>query len=120
MNCACRLTDRLVVNAKPAAREYSVRDTGCKGLALRVQPSGARTWVLRGLADDPTQRHSLGDAGSLTVNDARRIAHGILSGTRSPPSVLRRQHALTFRTFVRTYLDRRTPHWNPPRSLWMK
>ena len=117
MNRACRLTDRLVVTAKPAAREYSVRDTGCKGLALRVQPSGARTWVLRGLADDPTQRHSLGDAGSLTVNDARRIAHGILSGTRSPPSVLRRQHALTFRKFVRTYLDRRTPHWKPSTTL---
>ena len=117
MNRECRLTDRLVVTAKPAKREYSVRDTGCKGLALRVQPTGARTWVLRGLAADPGQRHALGDAGSLTVDDARRIAHAILSGSRPPPSVLRRQHALTFRKFVGAYLERRVPHWKPSTTL---
>ena len=117
MNRECRLTDRLVVTAKPDACEYSVRDTVCKGIALRVQPTGARTWILRGLAADPRQRHSLGDASSLTVDDARRIAHAILSGSRPPPSVLRRQHALTFRKFVRTYLDRRVMHWKPSTTL---
>lgn len=117
MNRECRLTDRLVVTANPDTREYSVRDSGCKGLALRVQPTGARTWVLRGLSADPRQRHSLGDAGSLTVADARRLAHAILSGSRPPPSALRRQHALTFRTFVRTYLDRREAHWKPSTTL---
>lgn len=117
MNHECRLTDRLVVTAKPGTREYSVRDTGCKGLALRVQPTGARTWVLRGLAADPGQRHALGDAGSLTVDDARRIAHAILSGSRPPPSVVRRQHALTFRRFVGAYLERRVPHWKPSTTV---
>lgn len=117
MNRECRLTDRLVVTAKPDTHEYSVRDTGCKGLALRVQPTGARTWILRGLAADPRQRHSLGDADSLTVTDARRIAHAILSGSRPPPSVQRRQHALTFRKFVRTYLEKREVHWKPSTTL---
>lgn len=104
MNRECRLTDRLVVTAKPDTHEYSVRDTGCKGLALRVQPTGARTWILRGLAADPRQRHSLGDAGSLTVADARRIAHAILSG--SPPAVRPTSPACSHLQKVRPDLSR--------------
>ena len=41
------LTDRLAAGAKPAGKEYNLHDVTLQGFALRVQPSGAKSWIMR-------------------------------------------------------------------------
>ena len=40
------LTHRTIETLRPAEAPYRVTDTRCKGLAVRVAPSGVKTWDL--------------------------------------------------------------------------
>jgi hypothetical protein len=40
-----KLTDRRVQNCKPRACTYIVWDTAQRGLGLRIQPTGHKSWV---------------------------------------------------------------------------
>ena len=65
------LTPLVLAGLKPRAREYTIRDARCAGLALRVQPSGARSWVCWHRTDGKTRRITLGRFEDLSVEDAR-------------------------------------------------
>jgi len=42
-----RLTAKTVENVKPRDRRVEIPDSGCRGLYLVVQPSGAKSWAVR-------------------------------------------------------------------------
>lgn len=66
-----KLSSRLVADSKPAASPYEVHDTDLKGLLLRVQPSGVKSFIVtwgRG------KRKTLGRHPVLTVAAARHAA----------------------------------------------
>lgn len=66
-----KLTFNLINKLKPEAREYEVRDTEIKGLALRVYPTGKMMYTLvycRG------KRVNLGPAHALDHDQARALA----------------------------------------------
>lgn len=71
------LTQHTVENAKPRAKPYEIHDKGrnhVKGLLLRIQPSGARTYYVqlgRG------KREKVG-SGALTLDAAREVAKDII------------------------------------------
>jgi len=68
-----RLTDEQVRKLAPKAQRYEVKDGGAIGLAVVVQPSGVRSWFLRYGAKQE-RRVRIGDAGSMSVDRARREA----------------------------------------------
>jgi len=71
-----KLTIRTIEGAKPSATPYEIRDSDIKGLLLRVQPSGARSYVVewgRG------KRRTLGRHPVMTLDGARRHALAALS-----------------------------------------
>lgn len=41
------LTDELVQSCQPAERDYALPDAQQRGLYLRVQPNGAKSWIAR-------------------------------------------------------------------------
>ena len=55
-----RLTDALALAAQPREREYAIHDATLRGFMLRVQPGGARSWVLRFRRDGKPRRVTLG------------------------------------------------------------
>ena len=63
-----KLTVAAVSAAKPEARPYEIWDTDQKGLVLRVQPSGVKSYVAQ-LARH--KRRTIGDAAQLTLEQAR-------------------------------------------------
>lgn len=70
------ITNTFVNRLKPDAKPYEVRDTGLKGLILRVQPSGAMTYYLeykRG------KRVKLGSATAIVPFQARELAKSVLA-----------------------------------------
>lgn len=67
---ASRLTDKRLENLKPKAKRYEIFDGG--GLAIRVGPSGSKTWVM--IYRDPAgrqRRATLGLYPALGLADAR-------------------------------------------------
>jgi integrase len=73
------ITKRLVDALQPAAAgEYFAWDRDLKGFGLRVQPSGEKSYVVKYRASTgrgaPTRRVTLGAVGTLTPDEARRLA----------------------------------------------
>lgn len=70
------LTDERIAKAKPGPRRYAIYDPAAPGLAIRVQPSGHKTFVYG--AKYPRTGHftrvELGQAGRLTLAEARAKA----------------------------------------------
>jgi integrase len=69
-----RFTELFVRNLKPKAAAYVVWDLHQRGLALRVQPTGAKAWkAVYSRHGRPRWLH-LGDANAIGLSDARTLA----------------------------------------------
>jgi integrase len=111
------LNDRAVKAARPTAKAYDMHDAVVPGMALRVLPSGVKSFVLVARfpgSSNPTRR-SLGHYGELTLEAARAnarqwlelVARGI-----DPAEEVERQHreqerkrATTFAAVVEDYIS---------------
>lgn len=106
-----RLSAAEIKKALPKARPYEVRDTEIRGLLLRVQPSGVRSYVLewgRG------KRRTLGRQSVMTLEEARRMARiyaGEAAAHGAPLRVLEEARPVRpVRTFGEFVHDRYGPH----------
>jgi integrase len=69
-----RLTELSVRKLKPEAKSYLIWDTLQRGLAIRVQPTGACAWkTIYSYQGRPRWLH-LGDAGAIGLANARTLA----------------------------------------------
>lgn len=82
---AVALTHRTVETLRPASQAYRVPDLKSKGLALRVAPSGIKTWDLafRIRGTGKVRRVSLGRASDVSLENARARAMQITMAARS-------------------------------------
>ena len=105
-----RLTDAAVARLRPAAAEYTVRDTETAGLGVRVRPAGGKSYLFHGRAGGETtaRKHTLGPVAAWSVAAARRACVDLQAGTRPPaPGRTRNDPSgMRFRDFVET-------EWNP-------
>lgn len=65
------LTARFVDTVKPVARRVEYFDRYANGLALRVSPSGAKSWVMLYRAQRRLRRWTIGTYPALSLADAR-------------------------------------------------
>lgn len=68
------LTDKLARKAKPKPREYALADVALQGFALRVQPSGAKAWILRTRVEGKLRRFTIGSPNTMNADEARTRA----------------------------------------------
>ncbi len=77
-----QITKRLVDGLPSADGEYFVWDGSLAGFGVRVQSTGARSYVVKYRAGSgrgaPTRRLTLGKVGTLTPDEARTLAKKIL------------------------------------------
>jgi integrase len=73
------LTKRLVEEARPGPRRYLLFDGLVHGFALKVEPSGAKGWVVQKSQGGRSVRVTLGTYPDLTVDQARRDAHAAVA-----------------------------------------
>jgi Arm DNA-binding domain len=82
---AVLLTHRSIEALRPAQAPYRVSDQRCIGLAIRVAPSGVKTWDLayriRGLGK--VRRLSLGRVADVNLERARERANELTSAART-------------------------------------
>jgi hypothetical protein len=69
-----KLTKRTVTSAPIRDRAYLVFDDDVRGFALRVHPSGEKTFVMRYRFGGADRKLSLGHFGSITAEKARALA----------------------------------------------
>src|SRR5262245_44123589 len=78
-----RITKRLVDGLKSTAEDRFVWDDTLIGFGVRVQPTGARSYVVKYRAGSgrgaPTRRVTLGRVGTLTPDEARALARKSLA-----------------------------------------
>jgi integrase len=72
------ITKRRVNALIPTNREYFVWDRDLKGFGLRVRPTGEKSYVVKyrpgGGRKAPTRRVTLGRVGTITPDEARKLA----------------------------------------------
>ena len=78
-----RLTDAGIAGLKPDKTEFTVWDGRVAGLGVRVRPSGHRSFVWHGHANDAAVRLTIGSAALMTVEDARRECLALQNGSAS-------------------------------------
>jgi integrase len=105
------LTHRGIEALRPGETPYRVPDQRCKGLAVRVAPSGMKTWDLayriRGTAK--ARRLSLGRTTDVSLEQAREQANELTSAARSGRDLIadevEAQHAAASRITVEKLID---------------
>ncbi|WP_411892546.1 tyrosine-type recombinase/integrase [Yoonia sp. SDW83-1] len=86
MKTEALLTPRMLASLKPKKKEYTLFDGGCPGLAVRVQPGGAMSWVTWQRAEGKTRRITLGRYPNLGLEEARAALHGFVA-TKTVPQI---------------------------------
>ncbi|MFH0351091.1 MAG: tyrosine-type recombinase/integrase, partial [Chromatiales bacterium] len=72
-----RFTDNVIAKLEPQASPYDLRDGGCRGLLVRVELSGKRTYYLQYYLDGKRRRYRIGPVEDFTVHQARRRADAL-------------------------------------------
>ena len=108
------LSDALGLSAQPRESEYAIHDTALQGFMLRVQPNGARSWVLRFRRNGHPRRITLGKPGAVKSDQARATALAFLAreGISGKPLPLP-STGPTLARFAAEYLAQRSNRWKP-------
>lgn len=104
-----KLTKRFVDALKPVSRDTLYRDDDLTGFALRVKPTGVRTWLIQYRnASGRTRKLALGKVGVLTPDEARQRARqrlGEVAGGADPSATRSAARgAMTVATLCEDYL----------------
>ena len=77
-----KITKRLVEAAQPQDKDYIICDDDLAGFAVRVLPSGRRSYIVQYRIGNRYRRMSLGAHGVLTPEKARRMAFKVLAAVK--------------------------------------
>jgi integrase len=110
------LTDTLARKAKSRTQEYALADAALQGFALRIQPSGAKTWTLRLRIERKVRRFTIGSAETMSADEARTRALQ-LRAEHQPKTILllaaADAPAMTLRELSRDLLQAKNSIWRP-------
>lgn len=76
MKTEALLTPHMLASLKCKNKEMTIYDAGCPGLALRLRPSGARSWVRWVRSGNTTRRVTLGSLDKMSLREARDAVRG--------------------------------------------
>lgn len=77
-----KITKRLVEAAEPQDKDYIICDDDLAGFAVRILPSGRRSYIVQYRIGNRYRRMSLGAHGVLTPEKARRMAFKVLAAVK--------------------------------------
>ncbi len=77
-----RLSESRIKALKPRKTPCDVRDSELKGFGVRVLPSGAKRYFVHSQHEGRRRWKTVGDAGGMDLNEARRRARDLLAAIR--------------------------------------
>ena len=106
------LTQRRIDALKPRRTTHDVRDTDLKGFGVRILPSGRKRYFLHSQVKGHRLWHVIGDAGVITLAQARSQARALLasrcSGEETVPVA-----SVMFESVAEEVFRRYRRHWKP-------
>src|SRR5512134_2346573 len=69
-----KLTTKTIQALRPTDNRQEIKDDGCRGLYLLVQPSGAKGWAVRYHLDGRVRKSTLGSFPAMGLAEARAAA----------------------------------------------
>jgi integrase len=122
-----RLTKKLIETTLPAAKDQFLWDSEVKGFAVRIWPSGRKTFVAKyrvgGGRSGVTRRLTIGSYGALTVEEARTQAKKVLGAVAngSDPAAARqaKRREMTVLDLIGLYAVEGTDHLKDRNRRWM-
>jgi integrase len=120
-----KLTELTVRSLKPAAAAYVVWDDRQHGLAIRVQPTGSKSWYVVYSLRNRVRWYHLGNANAIGLADARKLAAEVmLDAIRGKDPAAERKAergAGTFAELAERYLEqhakKHNKSWQQPDRL---
>ncbi len=107
-----RLRESLVEALEPRKSPYDVRDADLKGFGVRVLPSGAKRYFIHSQHEGRRLWKTVGDAGSIGLDEARRQATELLAAIRRDEPAALPEDRL-FEAVAEEVFDRYGRHWKP-------
>jgi integrase len=119
-----RITKRLVDSLKAEGKEDYVFDTDLMGFAVRVRPSGGKSYIVQYKAGSgrgaPTRRVTIGAVGKMAPDEARKQAERILGQVAQgkDPAQEKKDHrdSATVAEVAETYLAQHVKAKRKPRT----
>ena len=105
------LTDARVRTLKPRNRVRDIRDGRLRGFGVRVMPSGGKRFFVHSQHLGERIWRIVGDAGTMSVNEARSRAVAMLAAIRRGESALSGPDDSLFETVAETVFERRERVW---------
>ena len=107
-----RLTDNRVGTLIPRRSSYDVRDTELKGFGVRILPSGNKRFFVHSQHEGQRVWKTIGDAGSIGLEEARRRATELLAAIRrdEPPTL---PEDRLFEVVAEEVFERYARNWKP-------
>ena len=107
------LSEARVKALRPRASAYDLRDAKLRGFGVRVLPSGARRFFIHIQHRGQRVGKIIGDAGVLSVDEARARASSVLAAIRCDADVSVSQEATRFEAVAETVFRRYARVWKP-------
>ena len=110
-----RLTQRLVDTIKPGKSVFEFRDTELRGFGVRILPSGRKRFFVHAQCNGKRTWRKIGDAGAMTLADARDLARSHLAACRTG-DLSRPEEAAAetpFEDVAEAVFRRQSRHWKP-------
>ena len=105
-----RLTESRIEGLKPRKSPYDVRDTELKGFGVRVLSSGSKRFFVHSQHEGRRIWKTVGDAGSIGLEEARRQAAHLLAAIRRDETPALPEDRL-FEAVAEEVFDRYGRHW---------
>ena len=107
-----RLNESRIEALEPRKSPYDLRDTELKGFGVRVLPSGARRFFVHSQHEGRRLWKTVGDAGSIGLDEARKRAMELLAAIRrDEPAALPEERR--FEAVAEEVFSRYGRHWKP-------
>ena len=113
MKTLALLTPHFLAGLTPKAKEYTIHDAGCDGLALRVQPTGGKSWVTWHRQNGKTRRITLGHFPDVSLEQARKARWAIMAADGTLPSSLAHSRTISFAKLVEHFLRAKRDVYRP-------
>ena len=112
------LSEARVKALRPRPSAYDIRDAKLRGFGVRVMPSGAKRFFIHTQHQGQRTWKSVGDADSLSVDEARAQAASLLATIRYGSDAPASSDATRFESVAETVFRRYALVWKP-RTLYV-
>ena len=107
------LTDARVAALKPRKTTYNIRDAKLRGFGVRVTPSGRKRFFVHCQHRGQRVWKIIGDAGAVSVTEARSLAAGTLAAIRRGEPARPLPDETLFESVAETVFERHERLWKP-------